>query len=197
MNGPGGSDLTPEPSQACSGVGEGLAVGALTTPMLRVHPSAMTSGNVVDPRSARVREITEARRGLRGPLLPVLHAVNDELGHIERSDVAVVADVLNIAVAEVHGVVTFYEDFRTAPSGRSTVRICRAEACHSVGAEALADHARGALGVGCGETTDDGGVTLEQVFCLGNCALGPSVQVDGVLRGRVTPARLDAILGDL
>jgi formate dehydrogenase subunit gamma len=77
------------------------------------------------------------------------------------------------------------------------VRICRAEACQSVGAEALADHARGALGVGFGETTDDGGVTLDEVFCLGNCALGPSVQVDGVLRGRVTPARLDAILGDL
>jgi len=157
----------------------------------------MTSGNVADPRAARVREITEARRGLRGPLLPVLHAVNDELGHIEQSDVAVVADVLNLAVAEVHGVVTFYEDFRTEPAGRSTVRICRAEACQAVGSEALADHARGALGVGFGETTDDGRVTLDEVFCLGNCALGPSVQVDGVLRGRVTPARLDAILGDL
>ena len=171
-------------------------MGALTTPVPPVHPSVMTAGNVADTRSARVREITEAHLDLRGPLLPVLHAVNDELGHIERGDVAVVADVLNIAVAEVHGVVTFYEDFRTAPAGRSTVRICRAEACQAVGAEALADHATRALGVGFGETTDDGGVTLDEVFCLGNCALGPSVQVDGVLRGRVTPARLDAILGD-
>lgn len=157
----------------------------------------MTSGDTADARSARVREITEAHLGLRGPLLPVLHAVNDELGHIGQGDVAVVADVLNLAVAEVHGVVSFYGDFRTGPAGRSTVRICRAEACQSVGAEALAAHARDALGVGFGDTTEDGRVTLDEVFCLGNCALGPSVQVDGALRGRVTSARLDAILGDL
>jgi formate dehydrogenase subunit gamma len=144
-----------------------------------------------------VRDIARARRDLRGPLLPVLHAINDELGHIDQADLPVVADVLNLAVAEVHGVVTFYRDFRRTPAGRATVRICRAEACQAVGAEALAGHAKERLGVGFGETTADGAVSLDEVFCLGNCALGPAVQVDGELRGRVTPARLDAILGEL
>lgn len=144
-----------------------------------------------------VRDIALARRDLRGPLLPVLHAINDELGHIDQADLPVVADVLNLAVAEVHGVVTFYRDFRRAPAGRATVRICRAEACQAVGAEALAAHAKERLQTGFGETTADCAVTLDEVFCLGNCALGPAVQVDGALRGRVTPARLDAILGEL
>lgn len=144
-----------------------------------------------------VRDIALARRDLRGPLLPVLHAINDELGHIDQADLPVVADVLNLAVAEVHGVVTFYRDFRRAPAGRTTVRICRAEACQSVGAEELAGHAKARLGAGFGETTADGAVTLDEVFCLGNCALGPAVQIDGKLRGRVTPARFDAILGEL
>jgi formate dehydrogenase subunit gamma len=157
----------------------------------------MVVHNAVDTRAARVREIAVARRDERGPLLPVLHAINDELGHVDQADVAVVADALNLAVAEVHGVVTFYRDFRRAPAGRSTVRVCRAEACQAVGADELAGHAEARLGVGFGDTTADGAVTLDEVFCLGNCALGPAVQVDGKLRGRVTPSRLDAILGEL
>ena len=157
----------------------------------------MTVRDQVDTRTARVREIAQAHRGERGPLLPVLHAINDELGHVDQADLPVVADVLNLSVAEVHGVVTFYRDFRRAPAGRAPGRICRAEACQSVGAEALAEHARTRLGVGFGETTSDGAVSLDEVFCLGNCALGPAVQVNGTLRGRVSPARLDAILGDL
>jgi formate dehydrogenase subunit gamma len=157
----------------------------------------MATGDLVDERPARVRAIAESRLGLRGPLLPVLHAINDELGHVDPADVPVVADVLNLAVAEVHGVVTFYRDLRRAPAGRATVRICRAEACQSVGADALAEHARTRLGIGFGETTPDGAITLDEVFCLGNCALGPSVQADDVLSGRVTPTRLDAILGEL
>jgi formate dehydrogenase subunit gamma len=157
----------------------------------------MTAGNIVDARTERVRDIAREHRDRRGPLLPVLHAINDELGHVDQADVPVVADVLNLAVAEVHGVVTFYRDFRRAPAGRVTLRICRAEACQSVGAEALAEHASTRLGVGFGETTSDGAVSLDEVFCLGNCALGPAVQIDGTLRGRVSPARLDAILGDL
>jgi formate dehydrogenase subunit gamma len=157
----------------------------------------MTAGNIVDARTERVRDIAREHRDRRGPLLPVLHAINDELGHVDQADVPVVADVLNLAVAEVHGVVTFYRDFRRAPAGRVTLRICRAEACQSVGAEALAEHARTRLGVGFGEITSDGAVSLDEVFCLGNCALGPAVQINGTLRGRVSPARLDAILGDL
>jgi formate dehydrogenase subunit gamma len=96
----------------------------------------------------------------------------------------------------VHGVVTFYRDFRREPAGRTTVRICQAEACRSVGAEELAEHAKRRTGIGFGETTYDGRVTVDEVFCLGNCALGPAVQVGDKLHGRVTPARLDAILGE-
>jgi formate dehydrogenase subunit gamma len=157
----------------------------------------MVVRSVVGVRAERVREIAAARRDQRGALLPVLHAIQAELGHVDGDDLPVVADVLNMAVAEVHGVVTFYRDFRRAPAGRATVRICRAEACQAVGAEALAGHAKARLGVGFGETTPDGALTLDEVFCLGNCALGPAVQVNGAVRGRVTPARLDAILGEL
>lgn len=148
-------------------------------------------------RVERVRAIAARLRELRGPLLPILHAVQRELGHVDAADVPVIADVLNIAVAEVHGVVTFYRDFRREPGGRATVRICQAEACQAVGAEALGAHARRRLGVGFGETTSDGAVYLDEVFCLGNCALGPAVQVDGRLHGRVSPARLDALLGEV
>jgi formate dehydrogenase subunit gamma len=148
-------------------------------------------------RVDRVRAITARLRDLRGPLLPVLHAVQHELGHVDTADVPVIADVLNLAVAEVHGVVTFYRDFRREPGGRATVRICQAEACQAVGAEALGAHARRRLGVDFGETTSDGEVTLDEVFCLGNCALGPAVQVDGRLHGRVSPARFDALLGEV
>jgi formate dehydrogenase subunit gamma len=148
-------------------------------------------------RADRVRGIAVAHRDDRGPLLPVLHAVQDELGFIDAVDLPVIADVLNLSVAEVHGVVTFYRDFRRDPGGRTAVRICRAEACQAVGAEALAGHARRRLGVGFGETTPDGAVTLDEVFCLGNCALGPALQVNGRLHGRVTPARFDALLSEV
>ncbi|GAA0612328.1 NAD(P)H-dependent oxidoreductase subunit E [Kribbella sandramycini] len=143
-----------------------------------------------------MREIATERRGLRGALLPILHAVQHELGYVDQPDVAVIADVLNLSVAEVHGVVTFYKDFRRAPAGRTTVAICQAEACRSVGAVALADHARAALGCAFGETTPDQRITLEEIFCFGNCALGPAVQVGDRLHGRVTPTRLDALLGE-
>ncbi|GEL20072.1 formate dehydrogenase subunit gamma [Pseudonocardia asaccharolytica] len=147
-------------------------------------------------RAERVRAVASGLRDQRGALLPILHAVQAEFGHIDQADLPVLADVLNLSVAEVHGVVTFYSDFRNTSPGRVHLRICRAEACQAVGAEALAEHASAGLGVGFGETTADGAVTLDQVFCLGNCALGPTVQVGERLHGRVNPARLDAILAE-
>ncbi|MFG1911040.1 NAD(P)H-dependent oxidoreductase subunit E [Kribbella sp. NPDC048928] len=151
---------------------------------------------VAPARAQRVREITEELRGLRGALIPILHAVQEELGYVDQPDVAVIADVLNIAVAEVHGVVTFYKDFRRAAPGRTTVAICQAEACRAVGAVELAEHAKQSIGCPFGETTPDGRITLEEIYCFGNCALGPTVQVAGKLHGRVTPTRLDALLGE-
>ncbi|MFD3457885.1 NAD(P)H-dependent oxidoreductase subunit E [Streptomyces sp. NPDC058691] len=140
-----------------------------------------------------VRTAAADHRGHRGPLLPILHAVQAELGCVPQEAVAVLADELNLSRADVHGVVTFYHDFRREPAGRTTVRICRAEACQALGAESLMDYAREA-GLEPGGTTADGSVTVEQVFCLGNCALGPSVEVNGRLYGRVGTARLGSIL---
>lgn len=147
--------------------------------------------------SERARDIAAAHEHERGPLLPILHELQRERGFLDVDDLAAVADALNLSRAEVHGVATFYRDFRTAPAGRTVVRICRAEACQAVGCEAVVTHARRRLGVDVGATTGDGAVSLEQVFCLGNCALGPSVQIDGTLHGRVDAARFDALLGEL
>ncbi|MER5383303.1 NAD(P)H-dependent oxidoreductase subunit E [Streptomyces sp. NBC_00647] len=140
-----------------------------------------------------VRRVAAGHRDQRGALLPVLHAVQAELGHVPQEAIPVLADEFNLSRADVHGVVTFYHDFRREPAGRTTVRICRAEACQALGAEGLVAYAREA-GLTPGETTADGAVTVEQVFCLGNCALGPAVEVNGRLYGRVGPARLGSIL---
>jgi formate dehydrogenase subunit gamma len=135
--------------------------------------------------------------GVRGPLLPVLHDLQETFGFLDRRSIAVAADVLNLTQAEVYGVLTFYGDFRREAAGASTVRVCRAEACQSMGAEALVAHATERLGVRLGETTADGRVTLEQVFCLGNCALSPAMMVDGEVIGRVDPERFDQVVAGL
>lgn len=144
-----------------------------------------------------VRRIVEAHRSQPGALLPVLHALQDALGYLPPSVVPIVAEVLNLSRAEVHGVRTFYHHFRTTPPGRHTLRICRAEACQSMGSAALEQHARRRLGIGFLDTTPDGALSLEPVYCLGNCACSPAVMVDGDLYGRVTPARLDALLSGI
>ncbi|MQA04833.1 MAG: formate dehydrogenase subunit gamma [Streptosporangiales bacterium] len=155
----------------------------------------MTADRSNESFDDRVRAVVAAHRGERGALLPVLHGIQDEFGHVDPAVVPILAEELNLSRADVHGVVTFYHDFRDRPPGQSTVRICRAEACQSVGAEALVAHARRSLGVELGDTTADGRVTVDQVFCLGNCALGPSVQVDGTMYGRVDAARFDSLVG--
>ncbi|MHB1930244.1 MAG: formate dehydrogenase subunit gamma [Acidimicrobiales bacterium] len=142
----------------------------------------------------RAREVIDEARHQPGALLPVLHALQEVFGCVDGRAVPLVADALNLSRAEVHGVVSFYADFRSAPPGRSTVRVCRAEACQAMGADRLTRHATERLGVPLGGTTPDGAVTLEQVFCLGNCALAPSVMVDGRVVGRVDGARFDALV---
>jgi formate dehydrogenase subunit gamma len=129
-----------------------------------------------------------------GPLLPLLHAVHDELGFIPPEAVPRIASALNISRAEVHGVISFYHYFRRRPPGRHVVQICRAEACQAMNCEATEAHARKFLGVDYQGTSSDGEFTLEAAYCLGNCAAGPSVMVDGKLHGRVTPERLEQIL---
>ena len=134
-------------------------------------------------RTEAVRRIAAEHARERGALMVVLHAVMDELGYIERDDVVAVADVLNLSVAEVHGVVSFYKDFRTAPAPAHTLHLCRGEACQSVGAESLY----------AGTTAQFAGrddVEVDQVFCFGNCALGPSGMLDGRLHGRLSAERI-------
>ncbi len=145
-------------------------------------------------RNADIRRLAEARATEPGALLPILHAIQDEIGYVPEAAVGIVADVLNLSRAEVHGVVTFYHFFRTQPAGKHIVYVCRAEACQSMGARALEQHARTRLGVDLHGTTADGRFTLEPVYCLGNCALSPAVMVDETVYGRVTPERLDEIL---
>ncbi len=146
--------------------------------------------------SARTAAIVAAHAGLEGPLLPILHAVQAEYGFVPREAVPVIADGLNLSRAEVHGVMTFYHDFRSEPAGRHVLKLCRAEACQAVGADALADHARARLGVDWRGTSAGGAVTLEPVFCLGLCACGPAALVDGKVVGRIDADALDAILAE-
>ena len=147
-----------------------------------------------DQQASRVREIAAGLAAQPGALLPILHAIQDEFGYLPDGSVAVVADVLNLSRAEVHGVVTFYHFFRTERPGRRTVYLCRAEACQSMGARELERHARERLGVDFHGTTADGRFTLEPVYCLGNCACSPAVMVDETVYGRVSPERFDEIL---
>ena len=142
----------------------------------------------------RVRAVVAAHQGERGALLPILHDIQEEFGYIDSEAVRLVAGELNLSRADVHGVVSFYSDFRGEPAGHTSVRLCRAEACQSVGAEKLFAHAEQVLGIKAGQTTPDGTITLNQVFCLGNCALGPAAQVNGRLHGRLDPAKLDNLL---
>lgn len=138
-------------------------------------------------REMIIRAIAEQHRADRGPLLPILHDVVEECGYVAREDVVVIADVLNLSVAEVHGVVSFYKDFRTTPPAAHTVTLCRAEACQAVGAEQLFADARTAR---LGSDAAGADVEVDEVFCLGNCALGPSGTIDGRLYGRLDADRL-------
>ena len=140
--------------------------------------------------SARLREIIDAHLGLEGPLLPILHAVQHEWGHIPEPAIPQIAQALNLGRAEVHGVVTFYHDFRHAPAGRTVVKLCAAEACQSQGGRDLLQATLRAFGLSDYGTTPDGRVTVEPVYCLGLCAGGPSALVGDRLIGHATADRV-------
>lgn len=148
----------------------------------------------LDPvRAARLDEIVARHIGSEGPLLPILHDLQAEWGMIPEAAQPVLAGALGMSRAEIHGVVSFYHDFREHPAGRHVLRLCRAEACQSMGADALADQLRAALGLDWHETSKDGRLTLEPVFCLGLCACAPAAQMGDRLIGRATADRLVAL----
>ncbi|MBY5774478.1 formate dehydrogenase subunit gamma [Rhizobium laguerreae] len=135
--------------------------------------------------AARTRAIVADLRFLEGPLLPILHGVQQEFGYVPQEAMPVIAEELNLSRAEVHGVVTFYHDYRDHPAGRHVLKLCRAEACQSMGGDALAERVKALLGIDFHQTTFDGGVTLEPVYCLGLCACAPAAMLDGEVYGRV------------
>jgi formate dehydrogenase subunit gamma len=135
-------------------------------------------------------------RDLLGALLPILHAIQDQLGYVPPAAIDEIAAALNLSRAEVHGVITFYHDFRTSPPGRSVLKVCRAESCQAMGSERLEEHLAKRHGARMHTTTADGSLTVEPVYCLGNCALSPAVMLDGCVHGRVTAERLDGLLAD-
>jgi formate dehydrogenase subunit gamma len=141
-----------------------------------------------------ISRIIEPLKDKPGALLPVLHAIQDELGYIPSEAVPIIAKELNLTRADVHGVITFYHDFRSEKPGSHVVRICQAESCQAMGAVALTASVKRDLGIDFHQTTKDGNFTLEPVYCLGNCALSPAIMVGGDLYGRVTHERLQQIL---
>lgn len=142
------------------------------------------------PTADEIRDVVTPLTALEGPLLPMLHAIQAEWGHVPQAAVPVLADVLNLGRAEVHGVISFYHDFRDHPAGRHILKICRAEACQSMGGATMAAGVLDRLGVDWHGTTADGAVTVEPVYCLGLCACGPAAMLDGQLMGRVDGDRL-------
>ena len=141
-------------------------------------------------------EIIREHQHLDGAALPILHALQQEFGYVDREAVPMVAQALNLSRAELHGVVSFYHDFREAPAGQHVLKLCRAEACQSMGADALADQARDRLNIDWHETTPDGRVTLEPVFCLGLCACAPAAMLDGKVVGALDEVRLEALIDE-
>lgn len=138
--------------------------------------------------AARTLAIVTAMKGTEGPLLPILHEIQAEFGYVPQDCLPVIARELNLSRAEVHGVVTFYHDFRDHPTGRHVLKLCRAEACQSMGADAVAAHVKALLGIDFHQTTLDGAVTLEPVYCLGLCSCAPSAMLDGEVHGRLDAA---------
>ncbi len=156
----------------------------------------MTDTPAGDAQAATIREIADAHTGVPGALLPILHAIQDQLGYVPESAIPIVAETLNLSRAEVHGVVSFYHLFRRTPPGRKTVYLCRAESCQAMGARELETQLKERLGIDFHETTKDRRFSLEPIYCLGNCACSPALMVDETVYGRVTTERLVEILGE-
>jgi formate dehydrogenase subunit gamma len=146
--------------------------------------------------AARGAEIIAEHTHFEGATLVILHALQDAFGYVPEPAIPMIAHALNLSRAEVHGVFTFYHDFRREPAGRHVLKLCRAEACQAAGGDVLAAHAEAKLGVAIGHTTADQRVTLEPIYCLGLCATAPSAMLDGRVVGRLDEARIDALIAE-
>jgi formate dehydrogenase subunit gamma len=156
--------------------------------------STSSDASVVAWSDAAAEQLIGAHADLPGPILPTLQSLQEHFGYVDPRAVPLVAQALNVSRAEVHGVLTFYHDLRTSAPADVTVRICTAEACQASGSRQLVADVEQRLGATVGGRSADGRVDLEQVFCLGNCALGPSAMVDGKVHGRVDADRVQALV---
>jgi formate dehydrogenase subunit gamma len=147
--------------------------------------------------ATRTASIIQQMQGLEGPLLPILHGIQEEFGYVPQDALPVIAKALNISRAEVHGVVSFYHDYRKAPAGRHVLKLCQAESCQSMGSDAVAARLKQLLGIDFHGTTRDGAVTLEPVYCLGLCACSPAALLDGEPIGRLDDDKIDEIVVEI
>ena len=145
---------------------------------------------------ARGAEIIAEHGKLEGATIVILHALQEAFGYVPAPAIPMIAQALNLSRAEVHGVFTFYHDFRHQPAGKHVLKLCRAEACQAAGGDALAMRAEAKLGISLGNTTPDARVTLEPIYCLGLCATAPSAMLDGRVVGRLDEARIDALVAE-
>lgn len=147
--------------------------------------------------ASRTMAILEELKGLEGPLLPILHGIQHEFGYVPREALPVIAAELNLSRADVHGVVSFYHDYRDHPAGRHVLKVCQAESCQSMGSDAIAARFKQLLGIDFHETAKDGSVTMEPVYCLGLCACSPAAMLDGEVIGRLDADRVDEIVAEV
>jgi len=148
----------------------------------------------VGENARRAQAVIDGLKSLEGPLLPILHGIQEEFGYVPQDVLPLIANELNLSRAEVHGVLSFYHDYRDHPAGRHVLKLCRAEACQSMGGDRLAGRVKQLLGIDFHETTPDGSVTLEPVFCLGLCACAPSAMLDGELHARLDDEAVEALV---
>lgn len=146
---------------------------------------------------SKVADIIAAHSEREGALLPILHDIQNEAGHIPAETVPLITRALKISRAEIQGVISFYHDFKEQPGGRHQVQLCRAESCQAIGGRALEARTKEQLGIDFHQTTEDDRVSLEPVYCFGNCACSPAIRIDGKLYGRVGQTQLDALLANL
>ena len=153
----------------------------------------MTQSNSIQET---VQAVIATLKDKPGALLPILHGIQDALGYIPADSVPAIAQGLHLSRAEVHGVISFYHYFRDTPPGKQTVHICRAESCQAMGGKQLEQHVKDQLGIDYHETTADGQFSLEPVYCLGNCACSPAMQIGDDIYGRVSAQSFDAIINE-
>lgn len=144
----------------------------------------------------KIQVIIAQHKNMPGALLPLLHSIQDTIGYVPEACYLPISKALALSVAEVHGVVTFYHHFRRHPGGRHILQVCRAESCQAMGSEKLEASIKSSLGIDYHQTTQDGAITLEPVYCLGNCACSPAVMMDDEVYGRMDNQKVAELIGD-